>query len=143
MATPGSMPRRAPLEIRPPVGWPLLPVPDENGALRWPTLAQSVAQHLRKLLATQPGELLTHPDYGAGLQGFLHEPNTLATRSRIREAVERAVNRHEPRVVLEAVTVSDASDEALDVGALRIELVYRLKRDGQRAGLGVRLEIGA
>ena len=50
--------RRAPLDIRPPIGWPLLPVPDANGALTWPGLAQSVAQHLRKLLATQPGELL-------------------------------------------------------------------------------------
>lgn len=135
--------RRAALDIRPPIGWPLLPVPDANGALTWPGLAQSVAQHLRKLLATQPGELLTHPDYGAGLQGYLHEPNTLATRSRIREAVERAVSRFEPRVVLEAVTVADESDERSDVGALRIELVYRLKRDGQRAGISARLQLGA
>lgn len=135
--------RRVPLDIRPPIGWPLLPVPDANGVLTWPGLAQSVAQHLRKLLATQPGELLTHPDYGAGLQGYLHEPNTLATRSRIREAVERAVGRFEPRVVLEAVTVADESDERSDVGALRIELVYRLKRDGQRAGLSARLQLGA
>jgi len=133
------MPRNPPLDVRAPIGWPLMPVPDANGALRWPGLAHSVADALRKLLATQPGELLGHPSYGAGLQGFLHEPNTLATRSRIREAVERAVGRFEPRVVLEAVTVSDDTAPLQDVGSLRIELVYRLKRDGQRAGLAVRV----
>lgn len=133
------MPRNAPLDVQAPIGWPLLPLPDANGALRWPSLAQSVAEHLRKLLATQPGELLGHPSYGAGLQGFLHEPNTLATRARIREAVERAVAHFEPRVVLEAVTVADASTPLNDVGSLRIELIYRLKRDGQRAGLSVGL----
>jgi hypothetical protein len=42
-------------------------------------------------------------------------------------------------VVLEAVTVADASTPLNDVGSLRIELIYRLKRDGQRAGLSVGL----
>ena len=70
--------------LAPPIGWPLLGVPDADGALAWPSLERSVADGLRKLLSVRPGELLMHADYGAGLQDFLHEPNTLAVRARIK-----------------------------------------------------------
>jgi uncharacterized protein len=126
-----------------PIGWPLLPVPDAAGALQWPTLAESVAAQLRKLLATRPGELLGHADYGAGLQAFIHEPNTLATRARIREAIEQAVARHEPRILLDAVEVRDETEErAGELGQVRITLRYRLRRDGQPGRLDASLAIG-
>lgn len=130
--------------LLPPIGWPLLPLPDDNGALDWPDLATSVAAQLRKLLATRPGELLGHRDYGAGLQRFLHEPNTLATRARIREAIEQAITRHEPRVVLDAVEVFDETDRATgELGQVRIEVRYRLRRDGTPGELGAALVLGA
>lgn len=135
--------RRPAADLRPPVGWPLLPVPDANGALGWPTLADSVAQQLRVLLATRPGELLGHPDYGVGLQAFLHEPNTLATRARIRERIAEAVARHEPRVLLEAVEVRDETDSAAgELGQVRIELRYRLRRDGAAGRIDLQLAVG-
>jgi phage baseplate assembly protein W len=130
--------------LLPPIGWPLLPLPDENGALDWPGLAASVAAQLRKLLATRPGELLGHRDYGAGLQRFLHEPNTLATRARIREAIEQAIARHEPRIMLDAVDVFDETDRAIgELGQVRIEVRYRLRRDGTPGELSAALVLGA
>lgn len=130
--------------LQPPIGWPLLPLPNKNGALDWPDLATSVAAQLRKLLATRPGELLGHRDYGAGLQRFLHEPNTLATRARIREAIEQAIARHEPRVVLDAVDVFDETQRAAgELGQVRIELRYRLRRDGTPGEISAALALGA
>ena len=85
------------------LGWPLLPRPNENGQLDWPDLAGSVAAQLRVILSTRPGEQLEHPDFGAGLQEFLHEPNTLATRARIQSRIEEPIVRQEPRLVLDAV----------------------------------------
>lgn len=130
--------------LQPPIGWPLLPLPNENGALDWPDLATSVAAQLRKLLATRPGELLGHRDYGAGLQRFLHEPNTLATRARIREAIEQAITRHEPRIALEGVEVFDETDGANgELGQVRIEVRYRLRRDGTPGEIGAALALGS
>jgi len=135
--------RRPAADLRPPIGWPLLPVPDDNGALNWPSLEASVAGQLRKLLATRPGELLGHPDFGAGLQEFLHEPNTLATRARLRERIAQAVARHEPRIVLDALEVRDETDVAAgEIGQVRIELRYRLRRDGTPGSLDARLSVG-
>ncbi|MHB9006438.1 MAG: GPW/gp25 family protein, partial [Limisphaerales bacterium] len=84
----------------PPLGWPLLPLPDEGGHLRWPTLEQSVAQQIRVVLQTRPGEQLMRPDWGAGLENFLHEPNTLTTHRRLRDLVASSLGRWERRLIV-------------------------------------------
>jgi phage baseplate assembly protein W len=138
------MPRSAPA-IAPAIGWPLLPRPDANGRIDWPTLEASVAGQLKVILATRPGELLGHPEFGAGLQAFLHEPNTLATRARIQARIQEAIARSEPRIVLDAVDVFDDSDAAeAELGRVRIEIHYRLRRTGvaQTTGLTLALSGG-
>jgi hypothetical protein len=137
------MPRSPSLALAPPIGWPLLPRPDANGRLDWPDLATSVASQLRVILATRPGELLGHAEFGAGLQEFLHEPNTLATRARIQSRVQEATARHEPRIVLDAVEVYDETDTlAAEVGRVRIEVHYRIRRTGQAQTTGLTLALG-
>ena len=59
-----------------PLGWPLLPVPDANGQLHYPGLAQSVREQIQVLLSTRPGEQLMNPGFGAGLENLLSDPNT-------------------------------------------------------------------
>jgi phage baseplate assembly protein W len=125
--------------LAPPIGWPLLGLPDADGRWHWPTLERSVAEGLRKLLSVRPGELAVHPDYGAGLQDFLHEPNTLAVRARIRTRIEAAVARYEARAQLDRVEVRE--DEA-DAAAVRIELHYRLRRNAEPQQLALALTLG-
>jgi phage baseplate assembly protein W len=137
MAT-STFPSRDPA-LAPPIGWPLLSGPDADGGWAWPTLERSVADGLRVLLATRPGELLMHPSFGAGLQDFLHEPNTLAVRSRIRERIEAAVARFEPRAQLDRVDVRE--DEA-DPAAVRVDVHYRLRRTGEAQRIAVTLGLG-
>ena len=60
----------------PPIGWPLLSLPDDHGQLGYPDLAESVRQTIRAILLTRPGEQLMRPDFGAGLELLLHEPNS-------------------------------------------------------------------
>ncbi|WP_418320178.1 GPW/gp25 family protein [Piscinibacter sakaiensis] len=125
--------------LAPPIGWPLLGVPDADGQWNWPSLERSVAEGLRKLLSVRPGELLMHADYGAGLQDFLHEPNTLAVRARIKARIEAAVARDETRVVLDRVEVRE--DDA-DAAAVRVELHYRLRRSGAPQQLSLAMNLG-
>lgn len=123
-----------------PIGWPLLPLPDENGQLAYPTLAESVRQNLRVILSTRPGEQLMRPEYGAGLVDFIGEPDTIATRRRIRDRVTEGIARWEPRIDVSRVALDALPGAA---GQLRIEIAYRIRRTGETRTLGLNLELQA
>jgi len=126
--------------LREPIGWPLLSVPDADGAWQWPDLATSVRQQIEVILSTRPGEQLMRPVFGGGLDLLLAEPNTLATRARIHEIVTSALARWEPRIEVDAVAVDPMAD---DPAAVRVEIFYRLKRTNAPARAGVTLLLGA
>jgi phage baseplate assembly protein W len=128
------------MNAAPPLGWPLLPLPDETGQLHWPTLEQSVAQQIRVLLQTRPGEQLMRPAFGAGLENFLHQPNTVTTHRRIRDLVTSNLARGEPRIVVDDIAVNTPPDHP---GQIRIEIAYRLRRTGAAQRLGLTLDLGA
>jgi phage baseplate assembly protein W len=123
---------------RPPVGWPLLPIPDENGELNFPTLAESVRQNLKVLLSTRPGEQLMRPGYGAGLGEFLHAPNTVTTRRQIHDRVVEGIRQWEVRIDVDRVDIDLVPNTP---GTVRLELHYRLRRTGEARSLGVQLEL--
>lgn len=124
---------------RPPVGFPLLPVPDKDGALRFPSLEDSVRQSVEVILRTRPGEQLMRPEFGAGLASFLGQPNTLSTRRNLRDVVVESLGRWEPRIDVERVDVVEVPDAPSRV---RVEIVYRLRRTGRVHGIGLTLELG-
>lgn len=122
---------------RPLLGWPLLPLPDEYGRMDWPTLEDSVRELIRVVLSTRPGEQLMRPDFGAGLELLLHEPDTLATRRRIRDSVQESLARWERRILLDRVDVQDTGTP----GHLRVEIAYRLARNGAPAQLALTVQL--
>lgn len=128
-----------------PIGWPLLPVPDDDGAMHWPDLARSVRERIQVLLSTRPGEQLNRPGFGAGLENLLGEPNTVATRARIQALVAETLRRHETRIELDAVNVAPtAGDGAAGVvDGVRVEIAYRLRRTGAPSRLGLTLVMEA
>jgi len=124
--------------FRPLLGWPLFALPDDAGTLAWPTLEVSVRDSLRALLATRPGEQLMRPDYGAGLDTLLHEPNTLETRRRVRDLVQQSIERWEKRIALDRVEVWEVAD---DPTQLRVEIGYRLVRTGAAASMALSMQL--
>ena len=94
-----------------------------DGRLAWSEGEDNVRESIRILLLTEPGERLLRENFGCGLRGFLFEPNTVTTRTLIRESIVNAIRRWEPRVTVEAVTVEpDAEDQRL-VG---VQIQFRL-----------------
>jgi phage baseplate assembly protein W len=76
----------------------------------------------------------------------LGEPNTIATRARIRDLVTDALARWEPRITVDAVTVdplAGAGARAVS-SAVRVEIAYRLVRTqaSHRLGLTLVMEAG-
>lgn len=123
---------------RPLLGWPLLPLPDEHGTLDWPDLAASVRDAIKVILATRPGEQLMRPEFGGGLDQLLHEPNTIATRRRMRDLVQAALARWEKRILLDGVEVWEVPGEP---GQVRVEIAYRLARTGAPGALNVNVQL--
>ena len=121
------------------INWPLLPYPDASGQLNYPTLEESVRQSIRIILQTRPGEQLMRPLFGAGLENFVHEQNTLLTRRRITDLIKESLKRWERRIILSRVEISEVPGHPT---WLRVEIGYQLKRTGapQRLGLVMDLE---
>src|SRR5215475_13064300 len=107
-------------------GWPLLPVPDEDGTLAWPDPVASVRQMIEVILRTAPGEQLMRPQFGAGLEAVMHAPNTLATRALVHDQIIAALRAYEPRVLIDRVDV-DTTDDPRE---LAVTLSYRLTLTG-------------
>jgi Bacteriophage baseplate protein W len=122
----------------PPLGWPLLPRPNDQGWLAYPAYEESVRQSIRVILSTRPGEQLKRPDFGAGLQDYLHEPNTLLTRRRIYDRILDALARWEKRIEIVRLDVAEVPDQPSRV---RVEINYRLKRTGIGQSLGLSLDL--
>ena len=124
--------------IRPLIGWPLLPLPDASGALAWPDLATSVRDAIRIVLSTRPGEQLMRREFGGGLDRLLHSPNTLATRREMRDLVQDALERWEPRILLDSVEAWEVPD---DPSQVRVEIGYRLARTGAPGAMNVTVDL--
>ena len=121
-----------------PLGWPLLPQPDPSGQLAFPGLEESIRDQIRVILLTRPGEQLMRPDFGAGLEEFVGEQDTVETRRRIRDRIQRALESWETRILLDGVEVysSDA-----DPGQVRAEILYRLRRTGAARRIGLTVDL--
>ncbi len=122
------------------INWPLLPLPDENGSLRFPNLDESVRQSIQIILRTRPGERIMRPAFGGGLENMLHEQNTLTTRRQIRDLITEALERWEKRILLDRVDVWEVEDHPT---AVRVEIAYRLRRVNTPQQLGLTMELQA
>jgi hypothetical protein len=121
-----------------PVGWPFLPVPIA-GQLTFPTLEQSVRDSLRIILMTRPGEQLMRPRFGAGLQNFLDEGNTVTVRSRIQSAILKSLQTYESRITVDAVDVDPVAGSPAQV---QVQIHYRLLRTNASQQIGVTMQVG-
>lgn len=122
------------------INWPLLPLPDANGHLRFPDLGESVRQSIKIILQTSPGERIMRPAFGGGLQTMLHEQNTLTTRRRIQDLITESLARWEKRILLDRVDVWEIEDHPT---AVRVEIAYRLRRVNTPQQLGITMELQA
>jgi len=123
---------------RPPLCWPLLPLPDENGRLAYPDLETSVRQRIEAVLRTSPGEQLMRPYFGAGLEQAIHKPNTAAVRADLEKAIAAHVSAFEPRILLDHVQVMSGADPS----ELAITIAYRIVQIGVAAAISLSVPVG-
>ncbi len=95
-----------------------------DGRVAWSTGPDNIREGIEVILLTQPGERLMLADFGGRLRSFLFEPNTVATRQRIREEIQNALSLWEPRIVVQSVSVDpDSNDPRAAVATIQYQLV--------------------
>lgn len=119
------------------LAWPLTITPD--GRLARSSGEANIRENVRLILATNRGERIGVPEFGAGLEQFLFEPNTLTTHQLIRGRIEQSLARWEPRIRVAQVEVAVAADDPL---AARVTITYSLVSNGQQERVGLTLTLG-
>jgi len=101
-----------------------------DGRIAWSEGEENVRENIRIILLTRLRERLFLPEFGSGLDRYLFEPNIPATRQRLREEIETALTRWEPRIRLEAVTVeADVREPSTAVATIEYQLVATRQRE--------------
>ena len=97
---------------------------DEDGRMAWSEGETNIREAVRLVLMTAPGERLHRPAFGAGLDGFVFEPNTTATRQQIEDRITRSLAAWEPRITLESVDVDeDPRDPASAIATVTFRII--------------------
>ena len=71
----------------------------------------NIREGIEIVLRTSQRERLRLADFGAGLERFLFEPNTTATRRQIEDRVAKSLKTWEPRVTVQSITVDEDPDD--------------------------------
>jgi phage baseplate assembly protein W len=109
-----------------------------DGRVAWSEGEQNVREAISVILLTEQRERLMLAEFGGSLGLFLFEPNTVTTRHLIKDRIQKALARWEPRIQVEAVTVEpDPADTQAAVATITYKLVATQSRE--RVTLGVTL----
>jgi uncharacterized protein len=113
------------------VGWGFPGRITATGAVRLVGGTEELDSALRLILSTAPGQRLMRPDFGCSMWDQVYAPLTPGTLGLVEQAVREAVERWEPRVVLERVEAT--ADHEL--GAVQVQVDYRVASTNDRRNL--------
>ena len=90
---------------------------DGYGRLAWSAGEPNIRESIAVILKTNLRERIALPRFGAGLGGFLFEPNNAGTHARIAHAIEQALAQWEPRIAVAQVDVATIAYKLVASGA--------------------------
>ena len=97
---------------------------DRRGGIALARDETDIEQAIELILATAPGERPMRPEFGCGVHDFVFDSIDATTVGKMELAIRDALDRWEPRVVVESVEFN--LDEVAD-GRLIIDIGYRVR----------------
>ena len=95
-----------------------------DGRVAWSAGDDNVRESIRIILMTRQGERLFEPDFGAGLDRWLFEPNTVTTRQVIKDRIMKSLAQWEPRIAVASVEVEpDPADATAAIATITYKLI--------------------
>lgn len=96
----------------------------EDGRIAWSEGETNIRESIQIILKTQETERLNLPSFGAGLQRYLFEPNTVSTRFQIQDHITKALQQWEPRISLNNVEVQqDPNNPQAAIATIAYKLI--------------------
>ena len=108
------------------------PAANVRGALAMVAYDEDIRQSIQIILATNPGERVMRPDFGAGLRDFVFEPADASTIQRLQTRVQESLIDWEPRIDVQQVSVTI---DAATRNTLYIIITYRVRASNTIANL--------
>jgi len=105
-------------------GWAFPPRTDATGGIALVRDDREIAEAIRLILSTSPGERPMRPEFGCALGDYVFAPADAGTAGQLAYEVRLALDRWEPRIDVREVTVR--FDEA-DNGVLYLEIGYSVR----------------
>jgi len=121
------------------MSWPLGGLTDD-GRMAYTTEDDSVREVIRNILLTRPGERLRRNNFGAGITRFIHQSNTVTTRTMIANVVRKAIEQWETRVIVENVEVIP---DQLELATVHINIRYQMRYSRRLNQLTLSLDLNA
>jgi len=116
-------------------GWgfpPQITLTDLDVVLTMVSDEEDIEQAIRIILSTQLGERVFRRDFGVDKKDWLFSSISNTFLSMVRDAVEEAIYKNEPRVVPFDITVSQST---IDSAKIDIEINYLIKETNSRKNL--------
>tara|TARA_Y100000593_G_scaffold87430_1_gene167877 strand:- start:173 stop:550 length:378 start_codon:yes stop_codon:yes gene_type:complete len=101
------------------------------------SVKEVVAQNLKMLVLTSPGERIMDPLFGVGLYNFLFELNNGNTKTQLRERIRRQVKKYLPFVVIRRIGLEDDGELDIDRNSLNVVIEYVIPSIGEAGLLSV------
>ena len=114
-------------------GWSFPPhFSEESGTLELVSAETDINQSLHILLSTSLGERVMQPTFGCNLINYQFESVSSNLLSFLQSLVENALLYHEPRIIVENISITDAGSFDLIEGKLLIAIDYRITETNSR-----------
>ncbi|MEU3749182.1 MULTISPECIES: GPW/gp25 family protein [Streptomyces] len=105
-------------------GWAFPLRTGPSGSIALVRRDREIEESMRLVLATAPGERPMRPEFGCAVHELVFSPVNDATMGRVRYEVMSSLDRWEPRIEVEDVTVAPAPT---DPTTLHIDVRYRVR----------------
>lgn len=105
-------------------GWDFPIRINAKGGVNWSSGPERIQNAIWIILKTSLGERVMRPRFGAGVNGFVFQPNSSIVRTELVTAIRRALLLCEPRIELETVRAQPVED---DPSQVLVSIQYRLR----------------
>src|SRR5215210_679936 len=105
---------------------------DRRGGIALARDENDIEQAIELILATAPGERPMRPEFGCGVHDYVFDSIDATTVGLMEEAIREALDRWEPRIVVEKV---DFNLDEVGEGRLLIDIGYRVRATNNERNL--------
>jgi hypothetical protein len=113
-------------------GWAFPVTTDATGGIALAVREREIEQAIRLVLQTAPGERPMRPEFGCRIGDYVFGPANAGTAGMITYEVRRALDRWEPRIEVQDVSVSF---DVADLGKLYVDVRYVIRATNDERNL--------